>query len=376
MTPDENLPPPPQRLPTSRRLWWALPALTLAWAALAVIVVAAFVRMPLWEVAPGSAAPVAPRISLDDRALTQVTRHRSPSPILFVTALGSRLSALDAVVGLLDDEVEVQTYRERFGDRTPAQQQQAGAQAMVTSKQIAEYVAFRRLGLDVDFEWGDVIVSEVVCEASPTPESACRRLRSGDVLRSIDGRQLTALPDLVDALANRSPGDLVTLEVSPAEGGDVESRDIRLIASPDDPSRTILGIVPVDTRRVILPFEVSIDTDRIGGPSAGLAFTLALLDELTPGDLMGGQRVAATGTIDPDESVGAIGALRQKAIAVKAAGATVFFVPKAQSEAELASARRAVGEGVRIVPVETLDEALDVLLELGGDPLGGATTSL
>jgi PDZ domain-containing protein len=376
MTPRENIPPPPPQRPASRSLWWALPALTLAWAALIAISAAAFVRMPLWEVAPGSAAPVAPRISLDDRALAQVTRHRSPSPILFVTALGSRLSALDAVVGLLDDDVEVQTYRERFGDRTPAQQQQAGVQAMITSKQIAEYVAFRRLGLDVDFEWGDVVVSEVVCESSPSPESACRRLRSGDVLRSLDGRPLTALPDLVDALANRSPGDLVTLGVSPGGSGSVESRDVRLIASPDDPTRTILGIVPVDTRRVNLPFEVSIDTDRIGGPSAGLAFTLALLDELTPGDLMGGQRVAATGTINPDESVGAIGALRQKAIAVKAAGATLFFVPMAQSEAEIASAQRAVGDGLRIVPVATLDEALAVLRELGGDPLGGATTSL
>ena len=71
--------------------------------------------------------------------------------------------------------------------------------------------------------------------------------------------------------------------------------------------------------------RADIDTDQIGGPSAGLAFTLALLDELTPGDLMGGVKVAATGTIGEDESVGAIGALAQKAVAVKAAGVKVFW---------------------------------------------------
>ncbi|NCX59666.1 MAG: PDZ domain-containing protein, partial [Actinobacteria bacterium] len=89
---------------------------------------------------------------------------------------------------------------------------------------------------------------------------------------------------------------------------------VELIAAPDDSGRTIIGIMPRDTRTVKTPFEIGIDTDSIGGPSGGLAFTLALLDELSSGSLTGGTKVAVTGTINGDETVGAIGAVRQKAV--------------------------------------------------------------
>ena len=92
-------------------------------------------------------------------------------------------------------------------------------------------------------------------------------------------------------------------------------------------------------------------------------------DLLTPGNLMGRGRVAATGTMSPDESVGAIGALRQKAIAVRDAGATLFLVPAGQSADEVAAARSAAGTGVRIVQVATLGEALNALVANGGNPL-------
>jgi PDZ domain-containing protein len=175
-------------------------------------------------------------------------------------------------------------------------------------------------------------------------------------------------------MSGRVPGEVIVLVVVPhGESGEVERR-VELMVSPDDPSRTIIGIVPADTRTVSLPFEVEIDTDQIGGPSAGLAFTLALIDELSPGELTGGIRVAATGTMSADESVGAIGALRQKTVAVRQSGAQVFLVPASQSEEELAEARRVAGKGLRIVPVASLAEALAVLEELGGGI--GATATL
>jgi PDZ domain-containing protein len=133
--------------------------------------------------------------------------------------------------------------------------------------------------------------------------------------------------------------------------------------------KTLVGFTPADTRTVDLPFEVSISTSDIGGPSAGLAFTLALLDELSPGELLGRRKVAATGTINEDGEFGAIGALVQKAVAVRDSGARVFLVPKDQTEDEIQAAQKAAGSGVRIIAVATLDEALHVLDELGGDPL-------
>ena len=107
---------------------------------------------------------------------------------------------------------------------------------------------------------------------------------------------------------------------------------VELSASPDDPDRTIVGFQPFDTRVVQLPFEVDIETGDIGGPSAGLSFTLALIDQLSPGQLTGGRNVAVTGTIGLDGSVGAIGGLAQKVSAVHQNGVDVFLVPASQPE--------------------------------------------
>ena len=374
--------PPPTLAPTRpdraelRKLWWALPLLTCAWLALIGIVVAASIQVRFWEVAPGSAEPVANRLEFTKEALAHVTRYPSTNSVLFVTAFGGQLSALETFVGSIDADVDVQSFEERFGKSTPGTQQQLGFQSMTTAKQIAEYVAFTKLGLDASFELGSVVVEEVVCLDIPVTLSACKQLLPGDTLTVFDGKAIPTLAELAPLMEGYEPGDIVTIGVIPHMATEPEDRRVQLIESPDEPGRTIIGFIPADTRTVVLPFEVSIDTDRIGGPSAGLAFTLALLDELTPGDLFGGVKVAATGTMNEDETVGAIGALPQKAVAVKAAGAKLFIVPKSQSPEELAAARAVLGSAVKLVTVENLDEALALLKSLGGSGLANATISL
>ena len=120
---------------------------------------------------------------------------------------------------------------------------------------------------------------------------------------------------------------------------------------------------------------MNIATADIAGPSGGLAFTLALIDELTKGNLMGKNQVAATGTMNEAGQVGAIGALEQKAIAVRDSGAKLFLVPAGQSKDEMSRARKAAGSGVEIVQVGTLDDALRVLAARGGAPLPSVTGS-
>ena len=127
--------------------------------------------------------------------------------------------------------------------------------------------------------------------------------------------------------------------------------------------------MPFDTASVELPFEIGIDTGDIGGPSAGLAFTLTLIDELSEGDMTGGANIAVTGEIGLEGEVGAIGGLPQKVAAVKEVGVDVFLVPASQSEEVLAQARAVAGDDVEIIPVATLDEALAALERLGGDPV-------
>jgi PDZ domain-containing protein len=130
-----------------------------------------------------------------------------------------------------------------------------------------------------------------------------------------------------------------------------------------------LGVSVRTAYEVDYPHEVTIDSGQVGGPSAGLAFTLGVIDLLTPGDLTGGTEITATGTIRPDGSVGAIGGVQQKAAAVRRAGVRLFLVPAEQTPEELARARELAGKGVEIVPVKTLDEALDVLATRGGEEI-------
>ena len=345
--------------------------LTISWLVLLTVIVAGTTTIERWETAPGSVDAVGSRLDFG-RGASGITRYRTDNSVRFVTAFGSQVTALEAFVGWLDDDIAVETRVQRFGERSPVEQRRLGFQAMVGAKQIAEYVALRRLGYEAELKYGAVVVEELICGDEPAPDSACKTLNPGDVIESLGGTKTPTLDVLLEAMKGRSAGDVVDIVVHTLNANPDATRrteKVRLIRSPDDATRTIIGFVPADTRTVEVPFEVDIATDSIGGPSAGLAFTLALLDELTPGELMGKAKVAATGTISETGAVGAIGALRQKAVAVKRAGGEVFLVPKSQTEAEIDAAQAAVGSSVEVIPVASLDEALEALQKYGGGDL-------
>ncbi|MEK9136635.1 MAG: PDZ domain-containing protein, partial [Bacteroidota bacterium] len=168
--------------------------------------------------------------------MNQVTRYPAETPVLFVTAFGSQMSALDAAIGWVDSDVEVQTYEQRFGTLTPTEQRRLGYQSMTSAKQIAEYVAFKRLGLDVGMKFGEVIVEELVCLELPTRLSACKQLNPGDTITALDGNDITTLDDLIRVIADYVPGDVVTLSVIAHESSTKIDRRVQLIADPDDPT--------------------------------------------------------------------------------------------------------------------------------------------
>ena len=148
--------------PRQRNMWWAIPMFTIVWLITGAIIISSLVRVDYWEVAPGSAEQVSPRLSLDNDALQLADRFRPKSPVLFVTAYGSKLSALDALLGTLDPDVDVLNRVQKFGTATPDQQTTVGFKAMITAKQIAEYVALRRLGYEASISYGELIIDRFV----------------------------------------------------------------------------------------------------------------------------------------------------------------------------------------------------------------------
>jgi PDZ domain-containing protein len=374
---EESVPLPPPSAPADiRTLRVALPLITLSWVILLSIMVMATFRIQRWELAPGEAMDVSSRIGFMPAQEGGVVpeRYAADNGIQFVTAFGGQLSILDSVLGWLDPHVQVDTYTEHFGEQTPTSSRRLGFQAMTGAKQVAEYVAMKKLGLDAKLEEGPILIEQLICEGAPAEDSACVNLQVGEQITHLDGVQTPTLSALAVEMKKHKVGDNVKLTVLPYSTPNNKTSKkpkvvtVALMTSPDD-ERAIIGFIPADTRITRLPFEVNISTTDIGGPSAGLAFTLALLDELTPGNLMGNGRVAATGTMDEEQNVGAIGALKQKAVAVRDSGGTLFLGPAGQSPDEMKAAQAAAGPGVRIVQVATLDAALRELVKNGGEPL-------
>ena len=307
-----------------------------------------------------------------------VEQFETSNDFHFVTVTAPTQSVLSWFAGRHDPAVDFLTREDKYGVRTPEQRQELNLQMMRTAEQEAQYVALTTLGYEVEITPGDVIVADVLCKVSGDDGECVESFPSDMEIDPADrivraaGVELESVDDLAAVLDGMRPGDEIDLLIARPGEGEREVT-VELSASPDDPDRTIIGFVPFDTRAIRLPFEVDIRTDDIGGPSAGLAFTLAMIDELSPGNLTGPQEVAVTGTISLDGSVGAIGGLTQKVSAVHQNGIRVFLVPASQAELDdpirmqrLIDASR--GQ-VQIIPVATLDEALAALERLGGDPL-------
>jgi PDZ domain-containing protein len=377
-------------LPSNAHRWWAVPLVAVSILVLIAIAVAAVLpsnwvaskenqRLGLeqgtpFARTPASAQPVDDRIVFGD--LGELAEQFPPSgDVYFVTVTEPSQSVLSWFAGRDEPAIQFLTNEEKFGVQTPQQRRRFALESMRSSEQVAQFVALQRVGFDVSLEDGDVLIQDMVCLEPNEDGSDCITwspsddvLDPGDRILEVEGEEIDGVEDLGRLLNGREPGDFVSMRVDRPDEGELEV-EVELTVSPSEPDRTIVGFFPFDTRRVDLPFELDIDTGSIGGPSAGLAFTLTLIDELTPGELTGGRNVAVTGTIELDGTVGPIGGLRQKASAVAQTGVDVFIVPAAQGEADIAAARLAGGDDLVIIAVSTLDEALEALEELGGDPL-------
>jgi PDZ domain-containing protein len=323
-----------------------------------------------YAITPASAEAVEPRLEIEG-----AENFDTDGEIFFVTITQPRLRLLDWFIVRKHPASQLLSYRDVFGDNTPQEQRQQGFQSMRTAKETAEFVALQKLGYPVELVLGDVIVEQLLCLEANDAQTECVKfspadkvLDPGDKLLSVAGEPIATIDDLRPLLKGYKPGDVVTVEFE--REGETLSGDVELIAAPDDPSRTLVGFGSADTSTIKLPDDISvkIDTDGIGGPSAGLAFTMTLIDELSPGDLLGGGRVAITGSIDINGNVGAIGGLTSKASAVQQVGVKYFLVPTDQGERNIAQARAVVGDDVEIIPVATVDEALAALERIGGDP--------
>ncbi len=337
-----------------RRRWWI--AGTVAVLLIGIVAAGLFIQLPYYALEPGSVRPT-------EEAITVSGAESFPSEgmIEFTTVAIRQITPFDAVAAWLDDDVEVLSEEDLFGPRTAEENRQFNIQLMDTSKLDAVRVALVELGYEVPITVTGQIVVEV---GDGTPADGV--LTPGDVIVSVDDTEIREVSDLNDALLPTRPGDEVVLGIEREGSSEVVDVPIVLGERSDGGENGFIG-VSLSPRDLVydFPFEVEIDSGNVGGPSAGLAFTLSVLDVLTPGELTGGSRVAVTGTILGDGTVGPVGGVEQKAAAVRNAGIELFLVPVGEG----AVARQHAGDGVKVVEVADLDEALAALDQLGGNAL-------
>ena len=280
--------------------------------------------------------------------------------LLLTVAIDSDLTVFDWVRSSMDDAIELRSRASVFGDRSDAEQRQHNRHLMASSKDAATIVALERLGVQAADFTGVLFVETVA--GGP----ADGLLEATDVILAIDGRPVTTVVSLRAVLAELEPGATAAVTVEDFETG--ERRDVELtLGTHPDHGGPFIGLSGITERveRSPLPFEVDIASGAVGGPSAGLAFTLIMLDVLTPGELTGGKRVAVTGSIRLDGSVGDVGGVTQKAVTARNAGAQMLIVPEASAD----EARSGAGD-ILVVGVATLDDALEALVAAGGQPVG------
>ncbi len=362
MTTDSGVPPaqlPAAPVPPRRHRRPLVAGGTVLGILLVVVLVAgALVRLPYVLIAPGMANSVERVVKVDG---APTYKHRGQLLFLTVSVSSDRPTVFALLSGWLDDDTDVVSEDDVLQGRSRAQDERLSKLEMADSQTTAKRVALERLGYTVPVSGQGAVVTTVQKRAP-----ADGKLRVGDVITAVDGEAVTLSEDLGPIVRSHPAGEPVTFTVE----RDGASSDVTITsrATPEGPcqGRAQIGIsTGTRSEKFDFPVDVSIDTGRVSGPSAGLAFTLTILDELTPGDLTGGKKVAVTGTIQPDGAVGPIGGAEQKAITARKAGAKLFLVPTAEVKEA-----RGRAEGMKVVGIRTLDDALRELKTFGGDETG------
>jgi PDZ domain-containing protein len=320
------------------------------------VVVASQVNLNYYAIQPGTAQSVQPFITVPPGKAHPVVR-----PVLLTDVREARVTALSYLFFKLQSDTALYSVPDVTGGTAPSELDAQGALQMSQAEASAKTAALRHLGYTVTATPSGAVIAGTF-EGTP----AYGVLDVGDVVTALDGTPTPTALALTDALAHHHAGQTVTFSVRKGGSGPAVPVPLTLRRTTVDigNQKVVLevGIMPEDQVDYTYPFPLSIEVQDIGGPSAGLAMTLGVIDTLSGGHLTGGHVVAATGTMDATGDVGDVGGVAQKTVAVENAGATIFLVPPG----EYADAKSEQKPGLAIYKVSTLDQALHVLAANGG----------
>ncbi|MFC7392440.1 SepM family pheromone-processing serine protease [Scopulibacillus cellulosilyticus] len=233
---------------------------------------------------------------------------------------------------------------------------------MQSAQDIATYVAYKHADKHPKLIKDGALIINVF---SGMP--AAKVLKPGDVIVSANGKKISTIMDMQNALKGEKPGDTIPMQVK--RNGKIKNVKVKVTKYPKKLSQGIkkygIGVMQTDEFHVKVKPDIKFDIKNIGGPSAGLMMSLEIYDQLTKEDLAKGHKIAGTGTINLDDSVGPIGGIKEKIVGASKSGADIFFAPVADNEYKQAeAAAKDIGTHMKVVPVKSFDDALNYLHHL------------
>lgn len=337
---------------------------------IALLCAGVFINVPYSEMSPGPTVNTLgehdgePVLQISGRKTYATTGHLNMTTVR-VTSADYKMNLVEAVYGWLAHDNKVVPHDTLYPNgKTEEQSTQENAEEFSQSQESAKVAALKELKIPVK-SW--VIVSTVVKD---TPAEG--RLHAGDVIKAVDGTTVEAPDDVAKLVTKHKPGEKVVFTIVPAKEQAAAEKENRTATRTEEITITTAKSADGGEQRAIvgisagtdhtLPFTIDIKLADVGGPSAGLMFALGIVDKLTPGNLTGGKFVAGTGTITDDGKVGPIGGIEMKTVGARDKGAQYFLTPKDNC----AAASRDVPEGLTLVKVDTIDDAMSALTDIRG----------
>ncbi|GHI19380.1 hypothetical protein Shyd_07510 [Streptomyces hydrogenans] len=331
-----------------------------------LLIAGVLIPVPYSEMSPGPTvntlgeARGEPVLQISGRKTYPTDGHLNMTTVR-VTSADYKMNAVEAVYGWLTHDNVVVPHDTLYPDgKTEEESSQENAEEFSQSQESAKVAALDELGIPFTTR---VVVASVVKD-SPAEGT----LHAGDVIKAVDGAEVTEPADVAEQVTKREPGEKVVFTIVPAkeaaaaEKAHKEATVTRKVAittaKSEEGDRAIVGIQAGTDH--VFPFTIDIKLADVGGPSAGLMFALGIVDKLTPESLTGGKFVAGTGTIDDDGKVGPIGGIQMKLVGARNAGAEYFLTPADNC----ATAAGDTPDGLTLVKVDTIADATASLEKL------------
>ncbi|AMR06076.1 SepM family pheromone-processing serine protease [Bacillus thuringiensis] len=309
-----------------------------------------YVRLPYYVTKPGMAAKLDPYIQVFDG-------KKASGDFMVVTVAMKPANMVSLIAAQFNTYTHV-LKTEEILQKSESDEEYRFRQryAMKNSQNAAIYNAYKRANRTVSFENKGVLVTGV---AKGMPSEG--KLKLGDVIVAVDGKTFEKMEQFIEYMTGKKEGDAVNIEYK--RNGKQLKENLNLKTIPNGNGRVGIGVSIVTERELVVDPKVKIDSHEIGGPSAGLMFTLEIYNQLVEDDLTKGHEIAGTGTINEKGEVGVIGGIQQKVVAASDAGAEVFFAPNEKGAEksnykDALEAAKDIKTKMKIVPVDTLDDAL------------------